>query len=993
MPMRFLPAAVLALLAAPALAQVGGFQPLGILPGASFSLASDVSANGSVVVGTSGAGFIWRDGRIELLGNLLGVSHVSADGRTIGGLLDCRQYNAPYNTTSGRCPYTFNFDANQTTILGRYIRVFEPSSSGDYRTGEQATNYLFAGMSADGRAAAGTFKIGRVQDSDRDSVYTRSEFEVGGVWRNGVPSPFTCVPGTDYVRTGFLGQPLNDDPDTPDEPLANLCPATGMANDGGVVVGTQNGNVNTATRAVVWTGGGSAVPLSPPVGFGCSGAGAVSGDGSTVLGSVETRLDAFGRCSGNSVPVSWVGGVVQQLGMLPGFASGSAFDASYDGSVIVGTMSNGGFDTEAFVWTATSGMVNLRQSLLAAGAQIGNWASFSADAISDDGTWIVGSATNPDGRTEAWRARVPLALVPNKIVVNLRDDRADANPGDGLCDVDPATEGEQCTLRAALQESAERTGRDEIGFDIDPADGPVEITIESELPPVDEAVVIDGRSQSGDGTPVDPPVKIKPRGFEGDAFRLRADSSIVRGLAIGGFTGWAFRIEGDANLIAQNAMGVGADGVPAPNRAGGVLIDGGSYNQIGGPGAGNQIAFNGLPDGPPAPGVAVTGTARGNAIRGNAIRANTGLGIDLGADGPTPNDAGDADDGPNGLLNAPVFFTATPARTLAVLDGTAAALDLYSSAACDPSGFGEGATYVGSAQPTPSGDTPPRTVFTWNGLVSVGEYVAAAAVAADGSTSEFSRCVRVADPADVASGPLDAAHPSLGGDGITASLAPARAGAAKPIESGTVFLTLHRFAPSDGPFAGTAMSPSGAAVTPDAVALNRYWAVGAFGLGASLRVCLDLTDVYGIVRPEALVLVQRSGPGAAWVPFDSSLEGENLCASGVAAEGEIAVGGALADNPLPEVPGAAVPAVLALRSYPNPARGSATVEVSMPEAGVLRAEVVDALGRRVAVLHDGPLGAGTHALRLEASRLPAGVYVVRASAGGAVVTRRLTVVR
>ena len=64
---------------------------------------------------------------------------------------------------------------------------------------------------------------------------------------------------------------------------------------------------------------------------------------------------------------------------------------------------------------------------------------------------------------------------------------------------------------------------------------------------------------------------------------------------------------------------------------------------------GNLIGFN---DGP---GVAVTGTDSRVQIRGNRFRSNGGPMIDLGDDGNTPNDPsnGDADTGPNKLLNTP----------------------------------------------------------------------------------------------------------------------------------------------------------------------------------------------------------------------------------------------------------------------------------------------------------------------------------------------------
>jgi hypothetical protein len=53
----------------------------------------------------------------------------------------------------------------------------------------------------------------------------------------------------------------------------------------------------------------------------------------------------------------------------------------------------------------------------------------------------------------------------------------------------------------------------------------------------------------------------------------------------------------------------------------------------------------------------------------------------------------------------------------------------------------------------------------------------------------------------------------------------------------------------------------------------------------------------------------------------------------------------------------------------------------------------DVLGREVAVLHDGPLAAGAHRLALDASRLPPGVYVVRAVGAGLGLRRSVTVAR
>lgn len=87
------------------------------------------------------------------------------------------------------------------------------------------------------------------------------------------------------------------------------------------------------------------------------------------------------------------------------------------------------------------------------------------------------------------------------------------------------------------------------------------------------------------------------------------------------------------------------------------------------------------------------------------------------------------------------------------------------------------------------------------------------------------------------------------------------------------------------------------------------------------------------------------------------------------------------------------PDALGLSVRPNPAGGRVEVVVTLAAAGPVRVVVLDALGREVAVVLDGEAPSGERAVSVDTSRWPAGVYVVRATAGTHVATARLTVVR
>ena len=82
-----------------------------------------------------------------------------------------------------------------------------------------------------------------------------------------------------------------------------------------------------------------------------------------------------------------------------------------------------------------------------------------------------------------------------------------------------------------------------------------------------------------------------------------------------------------------------------------------------------------------------------------------------------------------------------------------------------------------------------------------------------------------------------------------------------------------------------------------------------------------------------------------------------------------------------------------LTVWPNPTAGTATVALVLDRPHEVKVEVWDVLGRRIAVLHDGPLTAGEHRLTLSGTALTAGVYVVRATGRGLDLTHQVTLVR
>jgi CSLREA domain-containing protein len=90
----------------------------------------------------------------------------------------------------------------------------------------------------------------------------------------------------------------------------------------------------------------------------------------------------------------------------------------------------------------------------------------------------AGSSAPADAaiRYDSSKGLTPASLT---IIVNTLGDAADANVGDGICDTDAGTAGDQCTLRAALQETNFVSSADTINFSL-PANST--ITLNTQLP-------------------------------------------------------------------------------------------------------------------------------------------------------------------------------------------------------------------------------------------------------------------------------------------------------------------------------------------------------------------------------------------------------------------------------------------------------------------------------------------------------------------------------
>lgn len=317
-----------------------GITDLGTL-GGTFSSGDGVSANGTVVVGTS----------------TIAVNTYRAYRWTSSGMVNLGTLGGAYSDANG-------VSANGSVVVGT-----SATANGAYRAYRWINNVMtdlgtLGGLeSAAYRVSAnGAVVVGEADTNDGVKHAYR--------WTNNV-----------MTDLGTLG--------------GNSSAAWGASTDGAVVVGHSDITGNASMHAFRWTQAGGMADLGS-LGGTYSYAYGVSADGAVVVGEAETAggaAHAFRWVSGAS------GGVAGNLQMYDlgtlGGTSSAAYGVSADGTVVVGTSRiTGDAVRRAFRWTQAGGMQTVEDWLRAGGVTVPADITKYASAANQDGSVVVGQLAN-----------------------------------------------------------------------------------------------------------------------------------------------------------------------------------------------------------------------------------------------------------------------------------------------------------------------------------------------------------------------------------------------------------------------------------------------------------------------------------------------------------------------------------------------------------------------------------------------------------------------
>ena len=406
----------------------------------------------------------------------------------------------------------------------------------------------------------------------------------------------------------------------------------------------------------------------------------------------------------------------------------------------------------------------------------------------------------------------------------------------------------------------------------------------------------------------------------------------------------AVLIDGSTNTFRGNSVGTNRNDDQLGGH--GTIKLKGSGHTIGAVGDGaNTIAYT-------SNGTVAVAEGTGHTITGNRMIDNDDLGIDLGTDGRTANDADDADTGPNTLHNFPeILSTGYNSSTNEVTvtyqvpsdpsnSNYLLTIDFYKADADGDAGKAYLGTDVYEQSDYGSGGCstapcPVTTTFTPEASVSASDRIVATVTDGTGNTSEFSP---VSSPLPVELASFEATQSGDRSVELTWTTA------SETNNAGFVVQRREARAPGDGAWA-TIGRVDGAGTTTEAQTY-RFTAE-------------DLA-----VGTHEFRLKQVDLDGTMTVHDPVSVEVQMQQALRLAA-----------------------PA-------PNPVQDRATLSFAVQEQADTRLTLYNTLGQKVRTIYrDTPPAGEARTVRLSTTDLSSGVYFLRLQAGAQTETRRVTVVR
>ncbi|MCO6044062.1 hypothetical protein NG895_09085 [Aeoliella sp. ICT_H6.2] len=202
---------------------------------------------------------------------------------------------------------------------------------------------------------------------------------------------------TDNETEAFLWTESTGIVDLGMPPGSDTSTANAVSNDGDTVAGFHGANLSATNpaRAMLWTTGGGPTDFDPfPANADVRGAGDLSADGTTVVGTYRRGFQ------GADAAYHWDGSTLTTIEdpNLEDFTNGTSVSA--DGRVVAGSIAILNFPNplirDSFIWTADDGITRL-------GFLPGATNNSSANGISADGNVVVGSSDNAAGDNEAYR--------------------------------------------------------------------------------------------------------------------------------------------------------------------------------------------------------------------------------------------------------------------------------------------------------------------------------------------------------------------------------------------------------------------------------------------------------------------------------------------------------------------------------------------------------------------------------------------------------------